>query len=350
MSLLTYIILILAAAAIWQLVRVVELSAKLKGVDPNEITERDNRMNGRFMMAFYILFMAFCIWQYLEYDDKMLPVAASEHGPKIDWLLNFNFIVCIVVFFITNFMLFYMGYKYYGRDGQRAAYYPHNNKLEMLWTGVPAVVLFVIIFLGIRLWNDVMGPAPKNTRIIEIYGQQFNWTVRYSGEDNELGKANYLFIGGTNQLGLDSTDLRGHDDVIVTDTIFLPVGEEVDIRMRSRDVIHSMYMPHFRAQMNVVPGMETYFHFKPTIKTVDMRKVPEVIHQIDEINRIRDARGDEPFQFDYLLLCNKVCGASHYNMQIKIVVGTRKEYDDFMKRHKPYFFKEPAKTAQVTAN
>ncbi|HLG04223.1 MAG TPA: cytochrome c oxidase subunit II transmembrane domain-containing protein, partial [Bacteroidia bacterium] len=220
MSLLTYIILILAAAAIWQLVRVVELSAKLKGVDPNEVTEADNRMNGRFMMLFYVLFMIFCIWQYFEYDDKMLPVAASEHGPEIDWLLNFNFLIIIIVFFITNFMLFYMGWKYYGRDGQRAAYNPHNNKLEMLWTGIPAVVLFVIIFLGIRLWNGIMGPAPKGTRIVEIYAQQFSWTVRYSGTDNELGKADYLLIGGTNQLGLDSTDTKGFDDIIIGDTIF----------------------------------------------------------------------------------------------------------------------------------
>ncbi len=319
MHLLIYIILILAIAAIWQLVRVVELSARLKGIDPNKVTEADNRMNGRFMMIFYFLLMYFFCWQVYEYKDRLLPVSASYHGAEIDWLLNFNFVIIIIIFVVTNFLLFYMGWKYYGRDGQRATYYPHNNKLEMLWTGVPAIVLFVIIFFGIRLWNNTMGMAPKGTRIIEIYAQQFNWTARYSGKDNELGKANYRLITDNNGLGLDSTDAAGYDDVIVTDTLYLPVDQEVDFRMRSRDVLHSAYFPHFRAQMNCVPGMQTYFHFKPRYTTEKMREIT----------------GNK--NFDYLLLCNKICGASHFNMQLKIVVGTAAQYKDWMDRHKPFY-------------
>jgi heme/copper-type cytochrome/quinol oxidase subunit 2 len=287
--LLIYIILILVAAALWQLVRVVELSSKLKGVDPNKVTERDNRMNGRFMLLFYFLMMAFFAWQYYEYGDRMLPEASSEHGPDIDWLLNFNFLIIIVVFVITNFLLFYMGYKYYGRDGQKATYFPHNNKLEMLWTGVPAVVLFIIIF--------------------------------------------------------------------VTDTLFLPVGEEVNFQMRSRDVIHSAYFPHFRAQMNVVPGMQTYFHFKPTKTTAEIRKDPYVINMMAEINAVREQWNKDhptetkkdPVEFDYALICNKICGASHFNMQMLIVVGTKAEYTEWMKRHKPFYAGKtpPAKMAEV---
>ncbi|HET6990067.1 MAG TPA: cytochrome c oxidase subunit II, partial [Bacteroidia bacterium] len=337
MHYLIYIILILAAAAIWQLVRVVELSTKLKGVDPNKVTESDNRMQGRLLLLFYFLLMGFCFWQYFEYKDKLLPVAGSEHGLKTDWLLNFNFIVIIIVFIITNFLLFYMGFKYYGRDGQRATYFPHNNKLEMLWTGVPAVVLFVIIFLGIRLWNDTMSLAPKGTRVIELYAQQFNWKARYSGKDNELGKSNYRLINETNELGLDSTDAAGYDDFIVADTLFLPVNEEVDFEMRSRDVLHSAYFPYFRAQMNVVPGMQTYFHFKPIKTTAEMRKDPSVIKLMADVNATRVEEGKDKVDFDYLLLCNKICGASHFSMQLKIVVGTKAEYDAWVKRHKPFY-------------
>ncbi|HTL81615.1 MAG TPA: cytochrome c oxidase subunit II [Bacteroidia bacterium] len=360
MHYLVYIVLILAAAAIWQLVRVVELSAKLKGIDPNKVTERDNRFNGRMMMAFYFALMAFCIWNYEVYKDKLLPPSGSAHGVEIDWLLNFNFLIIIIVFIITNFALFYMGWKYYGRDGQKATYYTHNNRLEMLWTGVPAVVLFIIIFLGIRLWNNTMDAPPKGTRVIELYAQQFNWKARYSGADNELGKANYLLITGTNDLGLDSTDHNGYDDVIVNDTLFLPVNEEVDFHIRSRDVIHSAYFPDFRAQMNAVPGMETYFHFKPIKTTAEMRKDPYVINLIADVNRVRkqwnedhqaeinsgQATKRDPIQFDYLLMCNKICGASHWNMQLLVVVGTKDEYNAFMKRHKAFF---DGKTAPMMA-
>lgn len=337
MHYLIYIIIILAAAAIWQLVRVVELSTRLKGVDPNKVTESDNRMQGRIMLLFYFLLMGFCFWQYFEYKDRLLPIAASEHGAKIDWLLDFNFLICIVVFIITNFLLFYMGYKYYGRDNGRAAYYPHNNKLEMLWTGVPAVVLFVIIFLGIRLWNDTMSIAPKGTRLIELYAQQFNWKARYSGADNQLGKANYRLINENNDLGLDSTDASGYDDVIITDTIFLVVNEEVDFELRSRDVLHSAYFPHFRAQMNVVPGMSTYFHFKPIFTTNEMRKQESTIKNMAGINKVRTEQAKEKVEFDYLLLCNKICGASHFNMQLLVYVGTADEYNAFMKRHQPFY-------------
>ncbi len=337
MHYLIYIILILAVAAIWQLVRVVELSTKLKGFDPNKVTERDNRNQGRIQLTFFFALMAFCVWQYVAYKDRLLPISGSEHGAKIDWLLDFNFLIITAVFVITNFMLFYMGFKYYGRDGHRATYFPHNNKLEMLWTVVPTIILAVVIFLGVRLWNDTMTLAPKGTRVIEIYAQQFNWKVRYAGKDNELGKSNYRLINETNELGLDSTDALGYDDFIVSDTLFLPVNEEVDFEMRSRDVLHSAYFPHFRAQMNCVPGMQTWFHFKPVFTTAEIRKQPTVIKLMSGINKVRAEQGKEKVEFDYLLLCSKICGASHFNMQIPIVVGTKAEYEAWTKRHKTFY-------------
>lgn len=329
MHYLIYLILILAAAAIWQLVRVLELSQRLRGNEPNKVTERDNRMQGRIMLIFYFALMFFFFWQIYEYKDKLLPVSGSVHGEKIDWLLNFNFLIIGIVFVVTNFLLFYMGFKYYGRDGHRATFYPHNNKLEMLWTGVPAVVLFVIIFLGIRLWNETMTIAPKGTRNIELYAQQFNFKARYSGENNVIGKSNYLLINETNELGLDSTDPAGYDDFIVADTLFLPVNEEVNFEMKSRDVIHSAYFPHFRAQMNMVPGMQTYFHFNPRYTTEKMREIT----------------GNK--NFDYILLCNKICGVGHFNMQLKIVVGTKAEFDNWTKRHAPFYAGKTPPSATV---
>ncbi len=325
MKYIIYLILILAAAALWQLVRVVELSAKLKGIDPNKVTERDNRMNSRFFFIFMILLWITSFWQLFKYGPMLLPEAGSEHGVKLDWLMNFNMMIIWTVFILTNTMLFIMAWKYYGRDGQRATYYPHNNKLEMLWTGVPAIVLFVIIFLGIRLWNTTLAPADASVRVIELYSKQFSWTARYAGDDNVLGKSSYRMILDANVLGVDSSDGASADDVIIGDTLFIPVGEEVNFRLRSQDVIHSAYFPHFRAQMNCVPGMETFFHFKPTKTTEDMRKIT-----------------GNP-EFDYVLLCNKICGASHYNMQMKIYVGTKEQYNAFMARHTKFL---PGKMAE----
>jgi cytochrome c oxidase subunit 2 len=120
----------------------------------------------------------------------------------------------------------------------------------------------------------------------------------------------------------------------------LPLGRKILFKMRSQDVLHSAYMPHFRAQMNVVPGMITQFSFTPSITTEDMRLDEEVVAKVRKINSLRrDKSKDlaikgeealEPYEFDYLLLCNKICGTNHYNMQMKIVVQSQEDYDAWL--------------------
>jgi cytochrome c oxidase subunit 2 len=175
--------------------------------------------------------------------------------------------------------------------------------------------------------------------VIEIYAQQFKWTARYSGEDNVLGKANVRLIEGVNALGVDLADKNAQDD-IVTDELHLPKGKRVIFKIRSQDVLHSMYMPHFRAQMNCVPGMVTQFSFIPSVTTSEMRENPDMVEKVANINKIREEKSVElvaegktaldPYTFDYLLLCNKICGASHYNMQMKIVVDTPEDYKKWL--------------------
>jgi cytochrome c oxidase subunit 2 len=182
----------------------------------------------------------------------------------------------------------------------------------------------------------------EDSLVIELYAQQFNWKARYSGDDGVLGDANVRFLqdfDGKNQVGIDATDPNGFDDVVVQE-LHLPVGREVVFKMRSQDVLHSAYMPHFRAQMNCVPGMITEFAFVPVTTTSDMRQNPDVVAKVKKINKIRVenskalvANGEEalePYAFDYLLLCNKICGASHYNMQMKIIVETPEEFEKWI--------------------
>lgn len=325
---LVYIVIVLTIVAIAQLVRVFELSSELKGESEsaNEITDKDNRSQARMWMIFMIGFFAFCFWQVFKYKDKLLPMPASKHGVKIDWLMNFNFIIISFVFIVTNILLFYFAYKYHSRKDSKATYFPHNNKLEMIWTVVPAIVLSIIIVLGLKTWSNIMQPAKKDALVIELYAKQFDWTARYAGKDNLLGSSNYKLITGTNPLGLDSTDSPNFDDIIVRNEFHLPVGKEIEFKFRSRDVIHSAFFPHFRAQMNCVPGMTTMFHFTPTITTAEMRQKPEVVKRQNEINALRAKRGLQPEEFNYILMCNKICGASHYNMQMTIVVDTPEEY------------------------
>lgn len=337
---LIYVAIILTVFAIGYLVRVFELASSLKGNKPHIITEKDNRLMGRIMLTFLILFFLFVIWNLKSFVPLMLPESASEHGVGLDWLFNFNMAILFFVFTVTHILLFYFAYKYYGRDNNRATYFPHSNKLEMIWTVIPAIVLAVIIIFGLKAWNKITEPASKDAIVIQLYAKQFDWTARYAGKDNELGASNYKLITDENTLGMDEKDAKGADDIVVRNEFHIPIGKEIEFKLNAREVIHSAFMPHFRAQMNCVPGMTTMLHFTPTITTEDMRKKPYVVELMKGINEARALRGEKPEEFNYVLLCNKICGNSHYNMQMTIVVESEEDYNKWLSKQKPFFTKK----------
>ncbi len=329
-KILVYAAIILAVFAIGYLVRVYELATSLKGKKQHEVTDSDNRMMGKIMLTFLFVFFAFVLETLIVCVPKMLPESASEHGVGLDWLFNFNMAILFFVFVVTHIFLFYFAYKYYGRSNNKATYFPHNNKLEMIWTVIPAIVLAVIIIFGLKAWNKITAPASKDAIVLQLYAEQFKWTCRYSGKDNELGDSNYKLITDTNPLGMDSTDAKGMDDIIVKNEFHIPINKEIEFKLNAREVIHSAYMPHFRAQMNCVPGMTTMLHFTPIITTQQMR---------DKLNNQK---------FDYILLCNKICGNSHYNMQMTIVVDTEEDYNKWLSTKKPFFAKAAPATATAS--
>jgi cytochrome c oxidase subunit 2 len=343
---LVYVAVVLTAVAIGYLARVFELSSALKGAKPHEVTDKDNKFMSRVMIVALMVLFFFVVWGLNSYIPRLLPEAASEHGVLVDWLFNFNWIIIFAVFALTQFLLFFFAFKYYGRKGNVANYFPHNNKLEMIWTVIPAVVLAIIIILGLKQWNKITAPASEDAIIVQLYAKQFDWTARYAGKDNTLGDSHYKKITDTNPLGMDSADVKGQDDIVVKNEIHIPLGKEVEFKLNSRDVIHSAYMPHFRSQMNCVPGMTTVMHFVPTITTAEMRKKPYVINLMAGINARRAERGEKPVEFDYTLLCNKICGNSHYNMQMTIIVDTPEDYQKWINSKKAFF----AKTEEVASN
>jgi cytochrome c oxidase subunit 2 len=237
--------------------------------------------------------------------------------------------------------LHYFAFKYRGKKDQKALYFADNNKLEAIWSVIPAVVLAGLILYGLFAWTNIMFvDEDEDTIVIELYAQQFNWKARYSGNDNVLGKANVRFIEGVNAVGVDLADPYSQDDIVVTE-LHIPKGKKILFKMRSQDVLHSAYMPHFRAQMNCVPGMVTQFAFEPIYTTAEYRELPFMVEKVANINALRSkksielvAKGEtalDPYTFDYLLLCNKICGASHYNMQMKIIVDTPEDYKAWLK-------------------
>ena len=362
--------ILVAIVLIFQIIRVFELTSKLSGNDQSKVSFKDNRVRAFSWLLFLIWYFALFIWVVLRWGPLILPEAASQHGESIDFLFDLNWAILIVAFVITHVVLVAFAIQYYARPGSKATFITHNNKLEMVWTVVPAAVLAVVIIYGLRTWDEFTGDVAEDAVNIELYAKQFDWTARYAGSDNQLGKANFNFINTTNPLGLvteNTIQIRidelnaqiielqeeiknvpkdglkereklaaihhkesqlakihafkrnnelaknaAKDDKLVKVEFHIPLGRQVNIQMRSQDVIHSAFMPHFRAQMNCVPGMITRMRFVPTITTADMRK-----------------KTGNP-DFNYLLLCNKICGAAHYNMQMDVIVDTPEDYEKWL--------------------
>jgi cytochrome c oxidase subunit 2 len=336
-TLLILAVLVLVAIAIWQMTKIFELS-QIKAVDSQIANDTDNKYNGYLLFVFLIFIYGITIFSFWKYGKTLLPQAASAHGNDYDQLMLVSFVIIFFVQTITQALLHYFGYKYRGQKGQKALFYADNDRLEFIWTIIPVVVLAGLILWGLYTWTNIMDINDEDDPIVvELYAQQFNWTARYAGADNVLGGANVrmIDIDKANILGLDESDSYAMDDIIVKE-LHLPVGRKVNFKMRSQDVLHSAYMPHFRAQMNCVPGMTTQFSFTPTITTADMRNDADVMAKVERTNKIRAKKAaagvenSDPWEFDYILLCNKICGKSHYNMQMKIIVEEEEEYNKWL--------------------
>ena len=463
MKLITLLVVIAGVIALAQLAKVGQLTALIRNKKEEDISEADSRLNGGLFMVFMALFYASFIWLIVRYGDYA-PPSASAHGESYDTLMSFNLYIIIAVFFVVNTLLFVFANKYRFSAGRKAKFFAHDNRLELIWTVIPSIVLAVIIIYGLRTWNEMTGEASDDALRVELYSEQFKWTARYPGADGEFGLSNYnLITNPNNPLGIvtqdgvneslaaieknilkvegelsyergrllaeladveealhadhghhghddhghDGHDDHGHDDhghgeghhdeghgmseghkalltarkaelesmlasndvtvlseaaveakedklhrlkrhrqrilevkpfdyeggiaawdagmddKIVNGEFHLPVGREVEFVFRSRDVIHSAFMPHFRAQMNTGPGVPTRFKMTPTITTDSMRTILE-----------------NP-EFDYILLCNKVCGAAHNNMMMKVVVESEEEYNAWLESQEEFLADKP---------
>ncbi len=342
---LILLVVALLGITFWQLSKILELSQG--SADNSQVAnDKDNSMQGKLMLAFVGFLYFLTVWCFVKYDSYFLPEAASEHGTDYDRLMMISVVLIMFVQIITQGLLHFFAYKYRGKKENKATFFADSNLLEIIWTAIPIVTLAALIIYGLYTWVDIMSiDDDEDALVVELYAYQFDWRARYAGADNELGKANVRFIEGVNILGVDASDNYAQDDIIVNE-LHLPVGKKVIFKMRSQDVLHSAYMPFFRAQMNVVPGMITEFSYTPTKTTEEMRASEFMVEKVETINTIRKAKSKdllakgeealEPYEFDYYLLCNKICGASHFNMQMKIIIESEEDYNNWLAEQKTF--------------
>ncbi|MGY4383685.1 cytochrome c oxidase subunit 2 [Pedobacter sp. UYP24] len=311
LTLCLFIAIVGKALKVYELTR--EAQDKPEGINWNVV-------NGTLFAIFLVVGLYGVYWEYTVHGNMILPEAASEHGKKIDSMFNITLILTTIVFIGTHIALFAFAYIYKYNGKRLAYYYPHNNTLERIWTIIPALVLTVLVLMGFLTWRSIFYKIedPKNKPLsVEITSSQFAWAIRYPGADGIVGIKNYKLINGTNSLGVDLNDRHNMDDQIA-DELVLPINKPVRLILTSKDVLHSFYMPHFRVQLNTVPGMTSYFEFTPTISSADMKL------------KLNDPK------FEYLILCAKICGAGHYNMQRKVRIVSQEEYNAWVKQQAPY--------------
>lgn len=314
---LIFLAVCLFIAIIGKAIKVYELTREVEG-KPAGINW--NKVNASLFALFLILGLYGVYWEYTVHGSMLLPEAASEHGKKIDDMFNITLWLTTIVFIVTHILLFSFSYVYKHSPKRKAYYYPHNNTIEKIWTFVPAVVLTVLVLMGFLTWRSIFYKKedPKNKPLqIEVTSEQFKWSIRYPGADGVVGNKNYKLTTSTNSLGIDFKDINSRDDQMA-DEMVIPVGKPVKLILTSKDVIHSFYMPHFRVQLNTVPGMRTYFEFTPTITTKDMQE-----------------KTNDP-NFKYLFFCAKICGGGHYNMQKDVRVVSQQEYDQWLAKQQTY--------------
>jgi len=339
----TYLVIaavLLVLIVIFQIAKASEYVSILKGEE--KTNRQTNRINGFLLLGFMILGFAGVWWcNDLLYKDTLFPQgSASVEGEKIDEMFMITTAVTGLVFIITQFLLFYFAWKYQAKEGKKAFYYPHNNKLELIWTAVPAIFLTVLVVFGLKFWFRITSDAPKGAMEVEIVGKQFGWIMRYPGKDNTFGKTYFRVISdeANNSLGqiwADNEQLKlkadpaNFDDIVTTQTMYIVKGRPVKLIIGSRDVIHDVGLNHFRLKMDAVPGIPTTLWFTPKYTTKEMRE-----------------RTGNP-NFAYEISCDQMCGNGHYSMKGIIEVVTAEEFDAWISKQKPNYLvanpdKEPA--------
>ena len=332
----------LVAVIAVQVGRLTEITAAMR--NESDVQGDRNKLHAVLGLLFVVGFLVACCWSAWYYRNSMMGfagnISVSEHGHYIDNLFYITLVPTGIIFILCHLALFYFAYKYRGEVGRKVLYMPHDNTLEFVWTAIPAVVMALLVVGGLWTWNKVMADIPADSKPgkdyieIEATGYQFAWVLRYPGADNLLGKKDFRLIDeANNNIGQDWTDAKNHDD-FKPDDIVLPVNKTVRVRITSRDVLHNFCLSQFRLKMDAVPGMPTYFVFKPIVTTAQRRLQLKEIPEWQELNQDGKPRWS---MFDYELNCAEMCGQGHFSMRKVVRIVTEPEYQKWLSEQKSYY-------------
>ena len=316
---LTIVLILLVFIIVYQIAKASEYATILR--DEAKVNAQTNRLMAWLLVAFFV-FGGWGIWEcHQALKGRLLPPSASVEGVEYDAMFETTMWVTGIVFLATQAILFWFAYRYQSTEKRTAFFYPHNNKLELIWTTIPAIAMAVLVAIGLKYWFKVTDEAPKGHATVEIVGKQFNWLIRYPGADGALGARDFRKINDANNvLGLDWNDNKNMDDIVAQNgEMHLVVGRPVKLIIGSRDVIHDVGLTHFRMKMDAVPGIVTTMWFTPRYTT----------KQMQEITKDPD--------FVYEISCDQMCGKGHYSMRGTIIVETQAEYDKWMASQKTYY-------------
>lgn len=244
-----------------------------------------------------VLFHLFSPWWWT-------PIATD--WSYIDHTINITFWITGFVFTAVIAFMAYCVYRFHHREGRQADYNPENKKLEWWLSVGTGVGVAAMLAPGLVVWHQFVTVPPDATEV-EVMGQQWQWSFRLPGKDGRLGTSDVRNISPENPMGLNGDDPHGQDDVVIDNgDLHLPIGKPVKVLLRSVDVLHDFYVPEFRAKMDMVPGMVTYFWIKP----------------------IRTGTFD--------VLCAELCGAAHYQMRAKVIIEDEKDYHAWLEQQKTF--------------
>lgn len=333
---LLLVLLVLVAVVLAFLV-LGRLSGIIKGLNPSSDSYVEpgqaNRVNGMMFLVLLVLGGIAITWSYLHSAKFYLPEASSVHGRRTDDLFWFSMGLLTIPFILVNAVLFIFAWKYQYRKGRSATFYPENHRLELLWTTIPAVVMAVLVLTGWKAWSDITSEAPEDAEVIEITGKQFGWIARYGGVDNnKLGNYDFRLIDAQNEVGIDFTDENSFDDFTNPSELHIPANRPVLLKIRARDVLHSVFIPHMRVKMDAVPGMPTKFWFVADKTTAQMRT----------------ETGNPDFKYE--IACTEVCGQGHFGMKMVLVVDDEESYQKWVASQQPLLKTYPEYMERVPAN
>ncbi|MCU0383031.1 MAG: cytochrome c oxidase subunit II [Cyclobacteriaceae bacterium] len=330
MSLIIGIGIVLVLTILYLIFKVGKLVSIAKGKQAVDVS-KSNGIHATLFVLFMVVGLGVFFWySWTYFDEYTLPVA-SEHGAVTDTLFWISMIVVVSAFVIISIIMFVFLYQYQYREDRKAKFYPDNHYLELAWTVVPAIVLAVLIFTGLSAWQDITAPASKDAEVVELVAQQFAWTARYPGvKDQALGNYNFKLIDPINEFGLDLTDKNSFDDFKSLE-LHIPAGKEILLKIRAKDVLHSVFLPHFRVKMDAVPGMPTQFKFTATHTTKQMRE------KLGNPN------------FNYEMACTEICGRGHFSMKMPVVVHSPEEFEEWKKAQEAWLKQNPSYLDKVPA-